>query len=49
MKIFFIFAALSMPVSILFNQEAIGLLSAMLFMLFGAYFSKPRFSKHKKI
>ncbi|MDT9027333.1 MULTISPECIES: hypothetical protein [Rossellomorea] len=45
MKIFFILAALSMPVSMLFNQEAIGMLSAMLLMLLGAFFSKPRFSK----
>ncbi|MGM0866604.1 MAG: hypothetical protein ACQEWF_18165 [Bacillota bacterium] len=45
MKIFFMLAAISIPVSILFDQAAIGILSAMLFMLIGAYFSKPRFSK----
>ncbi|WP_188048678.1 hypothetical protein [Bacillus sp. CH30_1T] len=45
MKILFMLAALSIPVSMLFNQGAIGILSAMLFMLIGAYFSKPGFSK----
>lgn len=45
MKLFFMLAALSIPVSIIFNQEAIGMLSAMVSMLLGAYFSKPRFSK----
>lgn len=49
MKLFFMLAALAIPVSLLFDQAAIGLLLAMLFMLFGAYFSKPRFSKHKKV
>jgi hypothetical protein len=45
MKLFFMLAALSIPVSILFDQEAIGMLLAMLLMLLGAYFSKTRFSK----
>ncbi|MGE6753798.1 hypothetical protein ACQKFO_10135 [Rossellomorea sp. NPDC071047] len=45
MKIFFMLAAISIPVSILFDQEAIGILSAMLLMFIGAYFSKPRLSK----
>lgn len=45
MKLFFMLAALSIPVSIILNQEAIGMLSAMVLLLLGAYFSKPRFSK----
>ena len=43
MKLFFILSALSIPVSILLNQEAAGILTALLFMFIGAYFSKPRF------
>ncbi|WP_165967184.1 hypothetical protein [Jeotgalibacillus sp. S-D1] len=49
LRLFFILAALSIPVSILFNQEAAGILTALLFMLLGAYFSKPRFKSQKNI
>lgn len=35
-RLFFILAASTIPVSILFNQEASGILVAFLFMLLGA-------------
>ncbi|MCA1023787.1 MULTISPECIES: hypothetical protein [Halobacillus] len=45
MQMFFIFAAFSIPVSILFDQEALGVLASLFFMLAAAFFSKPRFNK----
>ncbi|MBN8233937.1 hypothetical protein JF544_01715 [Halobacillus kuroshimensis] len=45
MQVFFMFAALSIPVSILFDKEAVGVLASLFFMLVAAFFSKPRFSK----
>lgn len=47
MRLFFILAAISIPVSVLVNQEAAGILTALLFMFIGAYFSKPRFKSQK--
>lgn len=44
-RLFFILGALSIPVSILVNQEAIGIFVAFLFMLMGGYFSNPKFKK----
>ncbi|MBA2176054.1 hypothetical protein H0266_14250 [Halobacillus locisalis] len=49
LKVFFLLAALSISVSIVFQQEAIGILTALTFMLIGAYFSKPRFKKNPKL
>lgn len=49
LKIFFLLAALSIPVSIVFHQEAIGILTALAFMFIGAYFSKPRFKDNPKL
>ena len=43
MKLFFILSSLSLPVAILIHQEAVGFLTAMMFLLIAAYFSKPRF------
>ncbi|MCA0969201.1 hypothetical protein LCM20_01200 [Halobacillus litoralis] len=48
MRIFFIIAALCIPVSVVVSQEAIGVLAALFFMLVGAYFSKPRFHGQKE-
>ncbi|UII58018.1 hypothetical protein LS684_03195 [Cytobacillus spongiae] len=47
MKFCFMLAAFTIPVSILFNQEAVGIVFALSFMLLAAYFSKPRFNKNK--
>ncbi|WP_335871555.1 hypothetical protein [Bacillus sp. 2205SS5-2] len=47
MKLFFMLSALSIPISILFDQEAAGILTALLLMLIAAYFSKPRLNKNK--
>lgn len=46
-QVVFILAALSTPVSLLFNQGATGALALVLFILFDAFFSKPRFNKGK--
>lgn len=47
MKLMFILAALCLPVFTIFEKGATGVLLSMLFLLLGAYFSKPRFQKDK--
>ncbi len=42
-RLSFILGALSIPVSILLNKEASGIIAALFFMFLGAYFTKPRF------
>ncbi|MGP4076932.1 hypothetical protein [Halobacillus sp. K22] len=48
MKLMFIMGALVIPVSLLFDQAATGLLMSLFFMLAAAYFSKPRFNRSKE-
>ncbi|MFZ0369390.1 MAG: hypothetical protein WAM07_07300 [Halobacillus sp.] len=48
MRLMFILALLVIPVSLIFNQAAAGILISLLFMFTGAYFSKPRFNRSKK-
>ncbi|WP_158290449.1 hypothetical protein [Halobacillus salinus] len=44
-KLCFGLGSVSIPVAIFFNQDAVGLLTAMFFMALGAFFTKPRFHK----
>ncbi|MEC3885653.1 hypothetical protein VKA52_18175 [Halobacillus sp. HZG1] len=46
MKIFFLLASITIPVALLMNQAATGMVASLLFLLTGAYFSKPRFRKY---
>ncbi|MGR9050714.1 hypothetical protein ACQ4XT_18925 [Halobacillus faecis] len=46
MKPLFLLASIVIPISLLMNQAATGVLVSLLFLLTGAYFSKPRFRKY---
>lgn len=43
MKMMFFLAAITVPISLIFNQAAVGLIVSLIFFLLAAYFSKPRF------
>lgn len=46
MKFFFLLSSIIVPVSLFVNQAAAGVLASLVFLLAGAYFSKPRFRKY---
>ncbi|WP_167449403.1 hypothetical protein [Halobacillus trueperi] len=46
MKFFFLLSSIIVPVSLFVDQAAAGVLAALVFLLTGAYFSKPRFRKY---
>ncbi|MCA1011362.1 hypothetical protein [Halobacillus halophilus] len=48
MRLMFILAALAMPVSLLLDQAAAGILISLFFLFAGAFFSKPRFNRYKR-
>ena len=44
MKLMFVLAAISIPISTYFEKSATGILLSLFFILLAAIFSKPRFS-----